>query len=100
MVLRLAIRYAAAGQFPRQSASRADEADSATPAAVRPAGRSPGRCRGRSPWRVLPTSLSGDLAAALCEHGSAAHDENYGHSHQSAQCLFCGVSIVLAASPP
>jgi len=51
------------------------------------------------PRRVLPTSLSGDLAAALCEHGSAAHDKNYGHSHQSARCLFCGVSIMLAASP-
>jgi len=33
--------------------------------------------------QVLPTSLSGDLAAALREHGSATFDEHYGHSHQS-----------------
>jgi hypothetical protein len=31
---------------------------------------------------VLPTSLSGDPAAALREHGSATLDEHYGHSHQ------------------
>jgi len=31
---------------------------------------------------VLPTSLFGDLAAALSEHGSATLDEHYGHSHE------------------
>ena len=31
---------------------------------------------GHQPWEVLPTSLSGDLAAALREHGSAPLDEH------------------------
>ena len=44
-----------------------------------------GSCLARlsTPAPVLPASLSGDLAAALREHGSATFDEHYGHSHQS-----------------
>jgi hypothetical protein len=41
-----------------------------------------GRFAVTAPGLLLPTSLSGDLAAALREHGSATLDEHYGHSHQ------------------
>jgi hypothetical protein len=36
---------------------------------------------------VLPTSLSGALAAALREYGSAAHDEHYRHSCETRPML-------------
>ena len=36
---------------------------------------------------MLPTSLSGALAAALREYGSAAHDEHYRHSCETLPML-------------
>jgi hypothetical protein len=39
--------------------------------------------------RLLPASLSGDLAAALLEHGPAMLDEHYGHWHWPVPDLLC-----------
>jgi hypothetical protein len=49
---------------------------------------------------VLPTSLSGDLAAALREHGSATLDEHYGHSHQPLADAWAAVSAPCRTAAP
>lgn len=46
---------------------------------------------------LLPTSLSGDLAAALREHGSATLDEHYGHSQQPWLMPWSAVSALCRA---
>jgi len=49
---------------------------------------------------LLPTSLSGDLAAALREHGSATLDEHDGYSHQPLADAWAAVSAPCRTAAP
>jgi hypothetical protein len=78
-----------AGYIPGMREAAARRSRAMVPAAVSLEAASPlgtSVCRRRPEHQVLPPSLSGDLAAALREHGSATvddDDEHYWHSRQA-----------------